>query len=149
MVNPAAGLPANHGKQSINGNPLPNSPKNKVSRTLMIFVFDQGDLTLSGTYLWRDKQTGAIFDNTFWTAPSGIRSTCRRLGAARATGTKSSSTEGTCLTGSDIPRAPTAYQDGSAGSAGYAAPTYTVNPPATYGMELHYKFLGRPERTKA
>ena len=78
-VNPARGL------QSINGNPLPNSPTNKVSfNANYTFVFDAGDLTLSATYLWRDKQYGGIFDQFYWAAPSwdqvDLRATWRGKG---------------------------------------------------------------------
>jgi iron complex outermembrane receptor protein len=134
----------NLGAQSIYGNPLPNAPKNKVSlNSNYTFVFDQGDLTLSGTYLWRDTQTGAIFDQSYWKAPSwsqvDLRATWRGPGDRYefiVYGANVFNTTG-------YPGGPVAYQAGNA-----TTPTvysvrdiFTTNPPATYGVEVHYKFF--------
>jgi iron complex outermembrane receptor protein len=142
VLAPARGL------QSIDGNPLPNSPKNKVSlNTNYTFIFDKGDLTLSGTYLWRDKQTGAIFNEAYWSAPSwsqvDLRATWRGKGDRYEVivyGRNVFNTIG-------YPSGPTAHQYGNAAlngsgySTGYQGTDYTINPPATYGIELHYKFF--------
>ena len=139
------------GSQSIRGNPLPNAPKNKVSfNTEYTFVFDQGQLTLSGTYLWRDSETGAIFDQSYWQSPSwsqvDLRATWRSPGdrwEIIGFGRNVFNTTG-------YPSGADAYQYGNAnqGTGSFAHPTvysigasYITNPPATYGVEFHYKFF--------
>jgi iron complex outermembrane receptor protein len=144
VINPGFGLPGNGGRQSINGNPLPNSPKNKVSLNgNYTFIFDPGDLTLSATYLWRDKQTGAIFDQSFWTSPTwdqvDLRATWRGKGDKYEIivyGRNVFNTNG-------YPSGPTAIQRGDATNPTVytIGDTYTTNPPATYGVEFHYKFF--------
>jgi len=133
--------------QSINGDQLPNSPKNKVSFNANYdFVFDHGDLTLSGTYLWRDTQMGSIYNEAIWRAPSwsqvDLRATWRGKGDRYeivAFGRNVFNTTG-------YPSGPTVYQYGNANQANasaqsYPLATYTTNPPAVYGMEFHYKFF--------
>jgi len=140
-TNPGAGA------LSINGDQLPNSPKNKVSFNANYdFVFDRGDLTLSGTYLWRDTQMGSIYNESIWRAPSwsqvDLRATWRGKGDRYeivAFGRNVFNTTG-------YPSGPTVYQYGNANQANAAAQsyplaTYTTNPPAVYGMEFHYKFF--------
>jgi iron complex outermembrane recepter protein len=134
----------NLGAQSIYGNPLPNAARNKVSlNSNYTWVFDHGDLTLSGTYLWRDTQTGAIFDQPYWTAPSwsqvDLRATWRGAGDRYEIvlyGANVFNTTG-------YPGGPTAYQAGNATTPTVYAvrDAYTTNPPATYGVEVHYKFF--------
>jgi iron complex outermembrane receptor protein len=137
-------LNPNAGAQSINGNELPNSPKNKVSlNTNYTLVFDKGDLTFSGTYLWRDRQFGSIYAQSFYEAPSwsqvDLRATWRGTGDRYeiiAFGRNVFNTTG-------YPSGPTVYQYGNAATPTVYKdlPTYTTNPPATYGMEFHYKFF--------
>ena len=140
-TNPGAGA------LSINGDQLPNSPKNKVSFNANYdFVFDNGDLTLSGTYLWRDTQMGSIYNESIWRAPSwsqvDLRATWRGKGDRYeivAFGRNVFNTTG-------YPSGPTVYQYGNANQANasnqsYPLATYTTNPPAVYGMEFHYKFF--------
>jgi iron complex outermembrane receptor protein len=141
----------NLGGQNIRGNELPNAPKNKVSfNANYTLVFDQGDLTLSGTYLWRDKQDGAVFNQSYWQSPSwsqvDLRATWRGKGDKYeiiAFGRNVFNTTG-------YPSGADAYQYGNAnqGTATFAHPTtytigasYITNPPAVYGVEVHYKFF--------
>lgn len=131
------------GPQNIKGHALPNAPRNKLSvNGNYRFTFDPGDLVLSASYLWRDKQYGAVFDNPWWVSPSSsdvdLRATWQGAGdryeivvfAKNVFDTKQ-------------------YDSGpGANLAGNAATpaVYTqyvsryLSPPRTYGMELHYKF---------
>jgi iron complex outermembrane recepter protein len=137
-LNPNAGL------ESINGDQLPNSPKNKVSLNgNYTLVFDPGSLTLSATYLWRDTQMGSIYNQSFYRAPSwsqvDLRATWRSTGDRYeiiAFGRN-------VLNSTGYPSGPAVIQSGNADTPTVYVdrPTYTTNPPATYGMEFHYKFF--------
>ncbi len=53
------------------GSTLPESPPNKVSvNALYTFTFDPGKLTLSASYVWKDKTYGVIFNNPQNLAPA-------------------------------------------------------------------------------
>ncbi len=59
------------GYQSIKGDPLVNAPKNKVAVDVAYtWHFEPGNLTLSGAYVWRDIQAGALFNRFYYNAPS-------------------------------------------------------------------------------
>jgi iron complex outermembrane receptor protein len=48
--------------QSVKGAPLPQAPENKVAfNANYTFYFDPGNLTLSGSYIWRDDSFATIF----------------------------------------------------------------------------------------
>ncbi len=59
------------GAQNLKGNSLPNAPKNKVALNAN-YTFDlpTGTLSVSGSYIWRDKQYGSIFQRAQYEAPS-------------------------------------------------------------------------------
>jgi len=137
-------LNPNAGAQSINGNELPNSPKNKVSfNANYTLVFDRGDLTLSGTYLWRDTQSGGIFDQSFYEAPSWSQVDLRATWRGKDDRYEIIAFGRNVFNTTGYPSGPTVYQYGNASTPTVYKdlPTYTTNPPATYGMEFHYKFF--------
>ncbi len=59
------------GAQNLKGNALPNAPRNKVALN-GVYTWDlsSGTLSLSGSYIWRDEQYGAIFQRPQYNAPS-------------------------------------------------------------------------------
>jgi len=140
--NPNAGL------QSVKGNPLPNAPRNKVALNgNYTFVFDQGSLTFSGTYIWRDQQYGAIFKEPYNVAPSWSQVDLRATWKApddkyeiilygrnvfNTVGYEAAAGGGIISTGANVATGTTAYTQNN---------LYGINPPATYGIELHYKFF--------
>ncbi|HEY1426659.1 MAG TPA: TonB-dependent receptor [Caulobacteraceae bacterium] len=79
---PTASLPGSHingcggptpGGQPINlqGSELPESPPNKISLNgQYVFTFDPGKLTLSASFIWKDKTYGDIFNNPLNLAPA-------------------------------------------------------------------------------
>src|SRR5262249_36969514 len=71
-ANPAPGQsPLSFRNQSVKGNPLPDAPRNKVAVSVAYtWRYDPGDLTLSAAYVWRDKQSGTVFDRWYDNAPS-------------------------------------------------------------------------------
>ncbi len=57
--------------QSVKGNELPNAPENKLAfNAAYTWHFEPGSLTLSGSYVWRDKQDGTFFDRSYDNAPA-------------------------------------------------------------------------------
>jgi iron complex outermembrane receptor protein len=54
------------GTQNIKGQQLPESPPNKISfNALYTFKFDPGDLTLSGSVIWKDVTYDAVFNRPY------------------------------------------------------------------------------------
>ncbi|HEX4198934.1 MAG TPA: TonB-dependent receptor [Caulobacteraceae bacterium] len=134
----------NPGLQNTKGNPLPNAPRNKVSLNgIYTFVFDQGSLVLSASYLWRDAQYGSIFNNPWWKAPSSSDVDLR------ATWEGPNDRYEIILYGRNIFNT-LQYESGpTVAEAGNAlTPTVyrqyilqNIDAPTTYGVELHYKFF--------
>ena len=137
--------------QSIKGNPLPQSPKNKIAFNATYTIpFNPGDLSLSASYIWRDSEDGQIFDRKYYNAPSWSQVDMRALWKSR--GDKYEiigyvknvfDTIGYAAGGSNV------YN----GFYGNASQTYTPGgqlfqntvlnetPPRTYGVEVRYKFF--------
>ncbi len=155
--------------QNLAGQQLPNAPKNKVAvNVLYTWNIDNfGSLTPSVSYVWRDVQYGALFTRKYNAAPSWDQWDARvryqsedgnyevflygknifnKIGydggaqGARLAGTIDSATG-----------VATNFIQGVNNPAGYGAvrgedvttgtvTTYSPTPPATYGIEFHYKF---------
>ncbi|MFI4975874.1 MAG: TonB-dependent receptor [Caulobacterales bacterium] len=57
--------------QNINGQTLPQATPNKVSfNALYTFRFDPGKLTLSGTFVWKDRTYDGLFNRAYDLSPS-------------------------------------------------------------------------------
>jgi iron complex outermembrane receptor protein len=130
--------------QSVKGNQLPNAPRNKVSlNTNYTFVFDTGSLTFSGTYIWRDQQYGAVFKEPYDVAPSwsqvDLRATWKGKGDRYEVALYGRNVFNTVGYASAAPGL--IYSTGAAANDYKVATDYRINPPATYGVELHYKFF--------
>jgi iron complex outermembrane receptor protein len=130
--------------QSVKGNQLPNAPRNKVSLNAnYTFVFDTGSLTLSGTYMWRDVQYGAVFKEAYNEAPSwsqvDLRATWKGNNDKYEVAVYGRNVFNTV--GYEAAAPGLIYSTGSAANAYRVATNYGINPPATYGIELHYKFF--------
>jgi iron complex outermembrane receptor protein len=132
----------------VKGNPLPNAPRNKVALNgNYTFVFDPGSLTLSVTGIWRDQQYGAIFKEPYNVAPSWSQVDLRATWKApddkyeiilygrnvfNTVGYEAAAGGGIISTGPNTLTGTTAYTQNN---------LYGINPPATYGIEVHYKFF--------
>ena len=130
--------------QSVKGNQLPNAPRNKVALNgNYTFVFDQGSLTFSATYTWRDKQAGAIFNEAYDTAPSwsqvDLRATWKAPNDKYEIALYGRNVFNTI--GYEAAAPGLIYSTGAAANDYRVATDYGINPPATYGIELHYKFF--------
>jgi iron complex outermembrane receptor protein len=57
--------------QNVKGATLPQTPRNKVSlNTQYRFDFEPGSLTLSGSYIWKDKTYSSFFNRPYNLAPA-------------------------------------------------------------------------------
>ena len=56
--------------QAVNGNELPNAPENKVAFNANYTIpFGDNALILSGSFVWKDKSYGDIFERWYYEAP--------------------------------------------------------------------------------
>jgi iron complex outermembrane receptor protein len=179
----AAGNPVYVGwskPQSIVGNQLPNSAKNKVAVNVQYAInTDLGVFTPSVSYVWRDVQYGSLFTRDYNAAPAWDQVDARILfvspdskyevifygknitnnigydnGATSArlagqidapcvgggvTGTFSGNGVGTCSFVQGV-NGPTGYGHVRGENSMGIVKTYYPTPPATFGVQLHYKF---------
>lgn len=156
--------------QYLKGNTLPNAPHNKVafniSYNFMNLFGDEGTFTPSISYVWRDKQTGTLFDRSYNRAPSWDQVDARVRYMSKDDHWEAilfgknifntigydSGAVGARLAGSidTVGGGVTNFVQGVNNPVGYGAvrgedatghvSTYYVTPPATYGIEVHYKF---------
>lgn len=140
--------------QNLEGNSLPNSPKNKFAVSAN-YTLDTsiGSFIPSVTYIWRDEQFGSIFEDEPRRAPSWDQID------ARLTFTDASDRFTVILYGRNLADE-LGYESG-AGATRFAgtinqnpflgqpqlnvvqrtASTYFITPPRTFGIELQYKFF--------
>ena len=142
--------------QDVSGSNLPNAPKNKVAfNANYTWVLDTGSVTGSATYVWRDKQYGSIFNRPYYQAPSWDQTDLRLTYKDKANKYTVIAWvknvfdhigyEGGATASRQAGLVP-AYVLGGAGLAPTPivqgiAPTYTITPPRTYGIELQYRFF--------
>jgi len=139
--------------QDLSGNQLPQSTRNKVAlNATYTWVMDEGRLSPSLTYVWRDKQFGSIFERFYNEAPSWSQVD------ARLTWQGKDNRYSVILYGKNLFDTK-GYDGGASGSrlsgttigSSVAAPqinavqpgfniTYPLTPPRTYGVELQYRF---------
>lgn len=141
--------------QNLEGNPLPNAPKNKVALNVnyTIETASMGSFTPSVSYSWRDEQYGSIFERDYYKSPSWDQ------WDARVTWVVPGEKLKVIVWGKNL--ADTIGYEGGAGAgrrAGsiYQNPllgqpqlnvtqgvtsTYPLTAPRTFGVELQYKFF--------
>ena len=133
-----AGCLAGTGAQSVNGQTVPESARNKISLSgNYTFVFDPGSLTLSATYVWKDKTYDSIFNRAYSLAPAYDQVDLR----ASFTDAKDRYT--IIAYGKNVFN--TLGYDGVAGARLSSQPfatfqSFGLTPPATYGVELQVRF---------
>ena len=123
--------------QNIKGGPLPQAPKNKLALNGdYTWNLDQGDLTLSGTFIWKDRSFGSIFDRNKESAPAWNQVDARLTWAGDRDKYEVIlyvknlfNTLGYNSAGSGVPT--------SFGTVPY----YDLTPPRLFGVELHYKIF--------
>ena len=130
--------------QSVKGNPLPNAPENKLAFSgAYTFHFDPGSLTLSATYVWRDKQSGSLFNRFYNVAPSWDDVDFRALWKGPSDKYEVIAYVKNVFNTLQYPvGAGGAGLAGSATAIGLSEVTgYELNPPRTFGVEVRYKFF--------
>jgi iron complex outermembrane receptor protein len=132
------------GIQSVKGNPLPQTPRNKVALNgNYTWRFEPGELTFSASYIWKDASQYSIFNSRqFSYAPSWDQVDLR------ATWSGDHDHYQVVLYVKNL--FDTLGYDAAAGG-GFAtnavgtgrpawAQSYDLTPPRQFGAELHYKF---------
>jgi iron complex outermembrane receptor protein len=135
--------------QTVKGDPLPDAPRNKVATSVAYtWHYDPGDLTLSAAYIWRDSQTGAVFNRWYNTAPSwsdvDIRALWRGpndhyeiIGYVKNVFDTLQYTTGAGATG----LLGNSFQVTNPAAGLFQQSLLQINPPRTYGIEFRYKFF--------
>jgi iron complex outermembrane receptor protein len=129
--------------QSVKGNALPQAPKNKISfNANYTWVFDPGNLTLSATYVWKDKSYAGIFTRSYFEAPAWDQVDVR--------GTWSGDHDRYEIIffvknlfdtlGYDAAGGATGGFTGNVANPVAQLTAFDLTPPRTYGVEVHYKF---------
>jgi iron complex outermembrane recepter protein len=138
--------------QNLSGNQLPQSTKNKVAfNATYTWQMEQGSLSPSVSYIWRDKQYGSIFQRYYNESPSWSQVDARvtwkdkdnkysviayvknlfdTLGYdGGATGARLAGTNNTSPVTPQVNLVQPGFNI-----------TYPLTPPRTYGVELQYRF---------
>jgi iron complex outermembrane receptor protein len=129
--------------QSINGYELPQAPENKIAlNATYTFRFDPGNLTLSGTFIWKDNSFASIFRRTYYEAPSwdqvDLRATWAGPGDHYEIVAFVKNVFNTL--GYDAAGAGYYQLNPVGGGAATQVSAYDYTPPRLYGVEFHYKF---------
>jgi len=126
--------------QSIKGNQLPQAPENKVAfNTTYTFRFEPGNLSLSGTFIWKDKSYASIFDRPYYEAPSWNQVDLRITWSGDHDRYEIVAYAKNLFNSIGYDAAAAGYISGTAASYTQNA-SYDLTPPRTYGLEFHYKF---------
>jgi iron complex outermembrane receptor protein len=124
--------------QQVNGQTVPESPRNKVALNgNYTFVFEPGSLTLSASYIWKDKTYDSIFNRPYSLAPSYSQVNLT------ATWIDVKNRYTVIVFGRNVFN--TLGYDGVAGARLNTQPfalykSFGLTPPATYGVELQVRF---------
>ncbi len=126
--------------QSVKGNPLPQAPRNKVAfNTNYTFQFDPGDLTVSGSWIWKDKQYAGIFERSYDEAPSFSQTDFRVTWAGHNDRYEIIGYLKNAFNQRGYEAAATGIPNGNITT--FANSSYSLTPPQLYGVEFHYKFF--------
>jgi iron complex outermembrane receptor protein len=131
------------GAQAVDGAPLPQAPRNKIAfNTTYTFPFAKGDLTASGSYIWRDRAYYSIFPRDYAMAPSWDQVDLRLTwsdASNRYTVVGYARNLFDTL-GYSAAAQPFVISAPVGGGGPTQASSYDLTPPRTYGVEFHYKF---------
>jgi iron complex outermembrane receptor protein len=123
--------------QDIKGGPLPQAPENKIALNgVYTWSFEPGDLSLSGTFIWKDRSFGSIFERAPESAPAWEQVDARLTWAGKRDKYEI------------ILYVKNLFDTRGYNSAGYGVPLsygtaayYDLTPPRLFGVELHYKLF--------
>jgi iron complex outermembrane receptor protein len=129
--------------QSPKGSELPQAPANKIAfNANYTFVFEPGSLTLSGSYIWKDKSYASIFRRTYDEAPSWHQVDLRATWAGKDDRYEVVLYVRNLFNSLGYDAAAAAGYIISPVGGGPSTQTryYDLTPPRTYGAEFHVKF---------
>jgi iron complex outermembrane receptor protein len=129
--------------QAVNGNQLPQAPENKLAfNANYTFVFDPGSLTLSGTFIWKDKSFGSIFNQPYYIAPSWNQVDLRATWSGDHDKYEIVLYVKNVFNSLGYDAAGTGFTtwEPVGGGGPTVANSYDLTPPRLYGVEVHYKF---------
>jgi iron complex outermembrane receptor protein len=123
--------------QDIKGGPLPQAPENKIAfNGVYTWNFEHGDLSLAGSWIWKDRSYGSIFARTAESAPSWDQVDARLTWAGHQDKYEV------------ILYVKNLFNTLGYNSAGFGqplttgtAPYYDLTPPRLFGVEMHYKIF--------
>jgi iron complex outermembrane receptor protein len=131
--------------QSVQGDELPQAPENKVAfNANYTWVLDQGNFSLSATYIWKDVSYASIFTRTYDEAPSWSQVDMRAVWSADHGKYEVVAFVKNLFNTLGYDAAAAGYMTGTGNTISAAnisqVSAYDLTPPRLYGMELHYKF---------
>ena len=133
----------------MSGNPLPNAPRNKLAVDVAYtWHFDPGNLTLGGSFVWRDTQVGNVFNRFYNIAPSwddvdfratwsGDHDKYEVIGFVKNAFNSLQYNVGAA--GQGLLGNATSHTTNAAGLDYVSG--YELAPPRTFGVEVRYKFF--------
>jgi iron complex outermembrane receptor protein len=155
--------------QDLSGSSLPNSPKHKIAfnATYTFESFAGGKLSPSVSYVWRSSQYGTLFNRPYNRAPSWaqvdgritwtsanerfvaiafVKNLFNQIGYdSGAYGTRLAGTNDVIDAAGNVSQVNfvQGVNGGTPvpGATNGVIKTYSITPPRTYGIELHYKFF--------
>jgi len=131
------------GLQAVSGDELPQAPENKLAfNANYTWEFERGNLSLSGTFIWKDKSYGSIFTRTYDEAPSWDQVDLRAIWAGKDDRYEVVLYVKNLFNSLGYDSASAGYPINAPVGGGPAtqASSYDLTPPRLYGMELHFKF---------
>ncbi len=130
--------------QSARGNALPQSPENKLAfNANYTLFFNTGDLTLSGSYIWRDHSYGTIFQTRQVDyAPSWSQVDVRATWSGYQDRYEVVLYIKNLFDTTGYDSAARGYYNDQplGGGAAIFNQSYNLTPPRRYGVEFHYRF---------
>jgi iron complex outermembrane recepter protein len=141
-AHPVGALVGGQQQQSVVGQTVPESPRNKVALNGDYrFDFEPGSLTLSASYIWKDQTYESIFNRFYNLAPSYSQVDLRALW------TDKSNRYTMIVYAKNV--FDTVGYDGASGAQLTSPPapnqtsvtrTYSYTAPRTFGVQLQYRF---------
>lgn len=142
-VQPGARPVGTSGVQAVNGDELPQAPENKVAfNANYTFNFEPGNLTLSASYIWKDKSYSTIFQRFYYLAPSWSQVDLRATWSGDHDRYEVVLYVKNLFNTLGYDAAADGYEINApvGGGPSTVAPSFDLTPPRLYGMEVHYKF---------
>ena len=131
------------GVQAVNGDELPNAPENKVAFNANYTIpFGDNALILSGSFVWKDKSYGDIFERYYYEAPAWDQVDLRMTWSGNHDHYEVVLYVKNLFNtiGYDAGAAGYDVSNPVGGGAQTYATAYDLTPPRLYGVELHFKF---------